>query len=573
MHAILAVPRASAVVATVLIVTGFLAPARAQTAPDAGRLLREQPQLPPAVPVPLPKTAPVAPRDFKAPFGPSFILKGIRFKGATLISEADLQSKASPFIGETINFAVLEALANQLTGHYLERGYLARVVVPTQDVRNGIVEMQVVEAVRGDLKIDNLGQRVDPRRVGAFIDHGLAKGDAFNVFRLDAAVGILNDQPGVRAQSSLQEGKREGETDVVVSVEDKPLWSGAAGINNHGGRASGEIQAQGALTLNNPTGNFDAATLLVNASEGVTYGRADYSLAVGDDGLRVGANVSNLDYRLIQSDFAALDLKGTARTYGFYANYPLVRDQTMALWLTASHDNKKLIDRSGAIETGNREVSASIVGITGTLRHLLGTLYTLTSFGTNLTIGDSDQRNTGALAADNVTRRVNGGFSKLAFNLGNQGEFTPQWSYLVALRGQFAGQNLDSSERLSLGGPSGIRGYPGGEGLGDEGWLLNVNLHRVLGDGVTGTFFFDAGGTRLNRTTWANWNAANPNLRNTYTLAGAGAGLDWRIARNSQFSVVIAGPVGSNPGRDTNGHNADGKGNRARAWASLNAQF
>jgi len=545
----------------------------AQTAPDAGRLLQEQPKPPTASPAPAPGLAPKAPSPIKAPAGPSFLLKGVRFSGATLLPDAELQSRISPFVGETINFAVLETLASQLTGYYLQKGYLARVVVPTQDVRDGIVEMKVVEGVRGDLRIDKKGQRVDEGRVAAFVDHRLARGDLFNVFHLDAAIGLLNEQPGVQAQSSLQQGAREAETDVVVSVADKPLWSGAAGLNNHGGRASGEIQAQGSLTLNNPTGNFDSASLLVNASEGVSYGRAEYSLAVGGGGLRIGVNASYLDYRLIQNEFAALDLKGTAQTYGINASYPLVRTPVLALYLSAGHDIKKLVDRSAALETGNREVESSTLGVAGTLLHGLVGLNTQSSFGASLHFGESDQRNAGALAQDNATRGVNGGYTKLAFNLGNQGEFSPQWSYIVALRGQFAGQNLDSAERMSLGGPSGIRAYPGGEALGDEGWLLNINLRRSLGDVARATFFYDAGGVRQNRRTWANWNAVNPALENRYTLSGVGAGLDWFLGRNAMLSVIVATPVGSNPGRDVNGNNADGKNDSMRAWISLNAQF
>jgi len=545
----------------------------AQVAPDAGRLLQEQPKSPVFKPTPVPSLAPKAPPVVKAPTGPSFLLKGIRFSGATLVAEADLQSRISPFVGETINFAVLESLASQLTGDYLQRGYLARVVVPTQDVRDGIVEMKVIEGVRGDLRIDRQGQRVDTGRVAAFVDHHLPKGAPFSIFQLDSAISILNDQPGVQAQSSLQQGAKEAETDVAVLVVDKPLWSGSAGLNNHGSRASGEIQAQGSLALNNPTGNFDSASLLINASEGVSYGRAEYSLALGSSGLRVGVNASYLDYRLIQSNFAALDLKGEAKTYGIYASYPLQRTPMRSLYLTVGHDIKKLVDRSGALETGNREVATTSFGFSGTQLHALGSLNTQTSFGASLNFGESDQRNAAALAADGATRGANGGFTKLAFNLGNQGEFNPSWSYVAALRGQFAGQNLDSSERISLGGPNGIRAYPGGEGLGDEGWLLNVNLRRSLGDAARVTLFYDAGGIRLNKTTWANWNAGNPGLENSYTLSGAGVSLDWLPKRNTALSVVLATPVGSNPGRDANGNNADGKNEGLRAWISLNAQF
>jgi hemolysin activation/secretion protein len=40
---------------------------------------------------------------------------------------------------------------------------------------------------------------------------------------------------------------------------------------------------------------------------------------------------------------------------------------------------------------------------------------------------------------------------------------------------QFADKNLDSSEKLSLGGATGVRAYPSGEASGDEGRKLSVD--------------------------------------------------------------------------------------------------
>jgi hemolysin activation/secretion protein len=306
--------------------------------------------------------------------------------------------------------------------------------------------------------------------------------------------------------------------------------------------------------------------LLLNASEGSTYARAEYSLAVGSHGLRVGANAAYLDYSIGQSSLKPLDLHGTARTYGIAASYPLMRGRALSINLTASYDVKKLIDQSAAGETGNRDAAATSFGIIGSLQHQLGSLPSQTSVGATVHFGDSDEHNAGALAADSAARRANGSFSKLSYALANVSDLGGQWSYAIAFRGQFTGENLDSTERMSLGGLTGIRAYPVGEAAGDEGWLLNLNLRRSFGNALATTFFYDVGGITLNDTTWTNWNAGTPNLRNRYTLSGIGAGADWRFMPTGLLSASIAVPVGDNPGRDANDHNA-------RIWVSLNAQF
>lgn len=549
------------------------AQAQAQAPRDAGSLLRYQSAPPAAVPAPEPIPGPQLPNLEEVRKGPQFVVKAFRFTGAVLVPESELQARIADYRGQNVTFGILQVLAEYLTGYYLEKGYLARVLLPEQEIRDGVVTFRVVEGQRGSLDIDNQGRRVDGDRVAGIFNHHLGRGDAFSVARLDEAIAILNEQPGVQAATSLRAGAKEGEVAVVVSAADKPLLSGSASVNNNGGRASGRIQAQGLLNLNNPTGRFDAASLLVNASEGNKYARVDYSLAVGNRGLRLGVNAAALNYRIIQDDLKPLDLHGTARTFGVTALYPLARTRTFGLTLTGSHDRKKLVDLSATGETGNREVGVTSLGVVGNLRHQLASRSALTSFGADLTFGEGDERNAGALAADSASRRANGNFSKLSYNAANLVDLPAQWSHLAVLRGQFAGNNLDSSERLSLGGPSAIRGYPTGEATGDEGWLLSLNLRRTFDNNLATTLFYDAGGITLNRDTWAGWNAGNPNLPNRYTLAGVGAALDWRFHPSALLSVSLAVPVGSNPGRDANNNNADGRGNRARLSLVLSAQF
>lgn len=328
----------------------------------------------------------------------------------------------------------------------------------------------------------------------------------------------------------------------------------------------------GSLSLANPTGLFDTASVLVNASRGTTFGRLDYSLAAGNSGLRLGVNASALDYDLVQPTFKALQANGTARTVGLGATYPIFRHTDRGLSLGATLDTKNLRDLTIAGETGNRRVGVASLSLAGFSTDAVfggGATQYDAAFGT----GKSDQRNAAALAADATTRQVQGNYSKFNYSLRRLQSLSSDWSLNATLRGQTASKNLDSTERFVLGGPSAVRAYPVGEAVADEGWLLSLGLNWRASEQLAASVFVDTGGVRLNNNLWAGWNAGNPRLQNDYRLSGAGVGIDWRFATQSIASFVIARSIGSNPGRDANDRNVDGSTNGLRGWISVNLQF
>lgn len=542
-------------------------------APDAGDILRQQPQPPAVTPVQKPQVTPAVPAEAEKDTGPKILVKGFRIEGAVLISEAELVAQLKDAVGKELSFQQLQGTTFVLIAYYAEKGYLARVILPEQDIKDGIVTLQVIEGKRGNLRINSTEEHINAARVERFIDRRLANGDAMNIANLGEALNILNEQPGIAATSSLAPGKGEGEIDVVVNASPKPPVGLNFGVNNHGSRSTGEMQESVGITLGNPTGYFDQAAVTANVSDGTTYGRLDYSVAVGDAGLRLGANTSNLSYHLTQPSFAALQANGTAATYGLTASYPLARRAEFNLSISGSVDNKRLIDNTVAGETGNRRVAVGNLELSGYTMggSLLGG--GIASFGAGVSFGNSDQRNAGALNADSTTRQVQGRFGKLSINAGYLRSLTSDWSLNATLRAQYAGKNLDSTERMSLGGPSGVRAYPVGEASGDDAALFTFNLGRKITDKLSANLFADTGAVHVNHKAWSGWNAANPNQPNTYLLNGVGAALDWRFTPQAVLNATVATPLGNNPGRDANNLNSDGRANGTRGWFSLNAQF
>ena len=72
--------------------------------------------------------------------------------------------------------------------------------------------------------------------------------------------------------------------------------------------------------------------------------------------------------------------------------------------------------------------------------------------------------------------RTEGSFTKGVLNLGVRQELGGRFHLNVRTQLQAAGDNLDSSEEIYLGGANGVRAYPQGEGSGDSGYLASAEL-------------------------------------------------------------------------------------------------
>ena len=101
---------------------------------------------------------------------------------------------------------------------------------------------------------------------------------------------------------------------------------------------------------------------------------------------------------------------------------------------------------------------------------------------------------------------------------------------MVNLSGQLAGNNLNSSEKYSLGGSYGVRAYPQGEASGDAGNMLNIELEHDFMPKLQGLLFYDYGHIKVNQN---NFTTAD----NTRTIAGAGIGVNasWHGLRLNSY--------------------------------------
>ncbi len=126
---------------------------------------------------------------------------------------------------------------------------------------------------------------------------------------------------------------------------------------------------------------------------------------------------------------------------------------------------------------------------------------------------------------------------------------------------------------MSLGGPSGVRAYPGGEASGDHGALVSIEIKRYLSDAVMASAFYDHGWIQQYHDAYPDFNSSNTAVHNNYELNGVGIGLTYTTENKVELNALLANRLHNNPARDSAGNDADGSRRTPILWVSLVKSF
>jgi hemolysin activation/secretion protein len=513
----------------------------AQQRPDAGQQIQQIPQLPalqqqtPHIQIDKPNAAALL-----ADAGAKVQVDGLRITGQTLFSEQELIAATDFAPGSSLSLSQLRQIAARITRFYNSRGYfLAQAYLPPQDILNRTVTIAVVEGRYGSIAVNNHAAFSNSLTRGAV--GGLASGDIISSTPLEQRLLLLSDIPGVEVNSILTPGTALGTSDLVVNLKRSRLVTGIIEADNGGNRFTGAYRGGGTLYLNNPTGRGDLLSVraLVSAS-GLAYGRAAYQTMFGNS--TVGVAYSHVDYALGR-EFEVLDADGTADVLSLFGSHPLVRSRNTNLNALASVDAKFFKDRVGVASTvTDRRAKVLNLGLSGNHRDHFG------GGGSNVfwigaSLGDLDIKSPADLAVDRITARTNGSYAKLQGGVSRLQRVTDSISLYAAVRGQIAAKNLDSAEKMQLGGAYGVRAYPEGEAYGDEGYLATAEARLLLprflpvpGDLHLFTFV-DVGAVKFAKDPWVSGS-------NVAHRSGVGAGLSWTSPNNYLVRATYAHKLG-----------------------------
>jgi hemolysin activation/secretion protein len=493
--------------------------------------------------------APVKPKDESAvkvekPAAPSasatavrFDVKSLSITGNTVFSTAVLMDLVSDVPGHTQTLAELQSATDRITGYYQSAGYpTTRAVLPVQEVRDGVVQILVIEGRVGKVNVINhslISDEQARKLVGA-----LPAGSVVHEPSLERKLLLLGETPGAsRATVLLQPGERTGETDLGIQVDSGPRVSGQIDADNHGNRYTGYYRASALMNVNSPLGlgdQFQVRGMLTD--ENLHNIKLAYRVPAGGQGWVLGTSWSDVHYDLGR-EFAALQANGVSRVGNLFASYPLRRSLEHNLLVTLSYDSKTFEDRQEVTDpdtVARKHSKITSVGLNGYGTFFGGSTYAFASVLSqgHLFLDSNDQR-----VRDAATARTAGAFTKLVATGYGTTPLSQNWSLFGSAYGQLSSKNLDSSERVSLGGIAAVRAYPQGEATGDEGYIFSAEArYTVPKQGLQLAGFFDVGGVRYNKFALASTNSR--------FLRGTGFSALWAPRPDMAFKFIVATRLG-----------------------------
>ncbi len=454
-----------------------------------------------------------------------------------------LQTLLKPYVGPGRNFEDLSNAA-RVVGTYMQSElglYLAYAYLPAQTVSNGVVRIAVLPGELEAVEIDWPDQlNVEREVIEAHLSR-LQVGSVIHVSEVERVVFLLNDLRGMRMSFAVKPGTREGSAILVAKPSNDKRFAGSVSVDANGSRFAGLYRGTVNLSWDSPLGLGDSLSIshLQSETGGLDFTLLGYTAPVGSNGLKLGFNASQVNYRLNTNDIP-LGLNGDAESLGVFALYPLVRSRNLNVFALFGHDHKRFVDRQSL---SGLETSKTVDTLKGALsgdvrdRWLRGGL---SFFSVGLEESKTHYANGRPFGLDDeaVAMRVN-------YSLGRLQTLVPQqWMLWGFVRGQQALDNQDSSDQCSLGGATAVRAFAQGEASGDSCTLFTAELRYLpkfdwfegRGHGLSLNMFYDEGRAEARTDT----RLRPVGFVNHRQLAGYGLGLSWERAGHFVFNLNLA---------------------------------
>ena len=477
--------------------------------------------------------------------GVQVFVNAIRLTGNTVFSDQELAPIVAPYLGRAITTEELLDLRDALTARYVEAGYVnSGALIPDQEVREGVIEIQIVEGRLADVVVNGLTS-LDPEFVVERIR--LGAGPPLNVNQLRERIQLLLLDPAIdQVNARLGPGLRRGEGRLEVDVVEAPRYQPTFRFANDRSPAVGAEHGELTVSFGNLLGRSDPLRLQVGASEGLKDAAIDYSVPLTARDLRLFVSGEIDDSEVVEEPFNQIDVESTSSSLQIGLSWPVIRTLDDELRLEAGLERERsttsLLGRrfsfSEGVENGRSDVTALRLVQQWQRRSQdqVIALRSTESIGLDL-LGAT--KNSGDMPDGQFFAWL--GQAQFARRL-----FGSDWQLNLRADVQLSADPLLPIERIAIGGIDTVRGYRENELVVDSGWITSAELRIPLGqvtvpglseapdDGALQLVpFVDAGG---------GWNLEAPDPEENVIYA-LGAGLRWQPNRRLDLRLDFAPPL------------------------------
>ncbi|MFZ2725152.1 MAG: ShlB/FhaC/HecB family hemolysin secretion/activation protein [Methylococcaceae bacterium] len=479
----------------------------------------------------LPSPAPATENSSSTASTSLFLLKKINLQGNSLFSKEQLAEIIKPYENRQVSADDLRQLRQDLTQFYLKQGYLnSGAILPKQDIKNGELQVQIIEGKLTELHIEGLSWLHDSYvrpRIAANPEKPL------NVKDLQENLQLLQQNPLIkRIHAELTPGLQMGTASLNAKIEENRPYFLTLGTSNNGVPSVGAERFEAWGGHRDLLGLGDSVIANVNQSEGQTQYGVEYSIPLNRFDTSFNVHYANSEADVVEKPFNQLNIFNQSESIAIGISQPLWRtiENQITIGLTAEHRHSAafLSGQQYSFSRGSVDGVSNVSALRFSQEWLNHTdkrviaLRSVANWGVN------------ALDAT-IHKNSNLPDGEYFFWLG-QGQWIQRlWQTGMELHLQsnlqLASDSLLSVEQYALGGMNSVRGYRKNQVVHDSGFASSLELRiplfdKQLGDGVLHLApFFDIGRA---------WSAGNNNSPAT-TLSSVGIGV--HIDPNKQWHL------------------------------------
>ncbi len=417
-----------------------------------------------------------------------FEITAFDVRGNSLLAKGDVDTLVKPFTGKDRVYGDVQRALEALEAAYRAKGYgTVTVYVPEQELKGGVVVLQVTEAVLGKIAVSG-NQFFDNDNVRASLPL-LQQGSAPNLSAISDNVQLANENPAKRVELTLGVSEEQGKVDAKIGVADEDPKRIYFSLDNTGDKdTTGQYRLGVSYRDSNVFGRDEVLTLgyIMSPDEpsGVdvevfTAGLRIPFYSLGDSlDLIVAASSVNIPANVITPG-GTLSLAGKGYIFAARWNDLFPRQGEYSSRMVYGFDYKwtenpcrPTLVTAGCINLLETPVSATYVGQWQKPNFAadfnLGAAYNLRLFDHQDDWRYSYAANARSTDADFLIFKGGGSYLR---------SLPGDWQVKGLLAAQFSADPLPSSQQLSLAGSSAVRGFGERVLTADSGYVANIEAY------------------------------------------------------------------------------------------------
>jgi len=494
-------------------------------------------------------------------------------KGNTLLNPAEIEAALKPFTGKQREYGDVQRAITALRERYRTKGFsVVWVGAPGQDLGQGVVTLQVIEARIGKVAIE--GNRFfDDANIRSSLP--ALRGDVSpRIGDLSANVQLVNENPAKQVDVVLRPGEKPGLVDATVDVIDVRPLKAFLTFDNTGNSQTGDYRLGAGVQHSNLFNRDHIFTFNYVTSPGewdqVSLYSASYRLPLyswGDSIDLIGA-YSDVDAGTTQTVAGPLSFSGRGYVYGLRYNHLLERHGEYSHRIVYGLDYRAYENDCELGDFGKEACGPAAVDVTVSPISLaysgnwskpgrISDFYVVLSH--NIPV-DGHGQESDFNAARPSPEGGDGAPSRYTILRGGASmvkAFESNWQVRAAFSAQYTPDALVTGEQFGIAGATAVRGFREREIVRDNGYFANLEVYSpnlvgklVPGEGnLRGLVFYDFAQAVSNRLDGED--------KHRESISSIGAGLRWNIQRNFNLRFDLARVMdggGSKETGDLRGH-------------------